>query len=208
MAKLDDSRFFDAKRLKDLGDGIFAFAMTFLIVTIDIPRTSLPMLGNELNKMIPDILTYVLSFFLLAIFWITNHIQLKDIKSADGRLIWISILLFLLIVFVPLTTDLFALYEASFITAMVFHLNIFLIGLVFMLQWHHLVANNLHHEKFKPVEIQDRYRVCQMLMAVALIAIAVSMHYPLWSPLVYIIMFSYRMYIKFIWVKQEQGGKV
>ncbi|MFA6548330.1 MAG: TMEM175 family protein [Candidatus Margulisiibacteriota bacterium] len=204
MNKFDDSRFFDAKRLKDLGDGIFAFSMTFLIVTIGIPKVPFEFINDALIKMIPDILTYVLSFFLLAIFWMTNHIQMKNIKRADSRVVWINILLFLFIVFVPLTTDLYAFYDGSQITMLIFNLNILLISLAFTLQWHHLVANSLHHDEFTQVEINDRYVLCQSFILIALIAIAVGLFSPVLSAMVYLLLGLYRIYLRLKWVQLQQ----
>jgi len=193
MAINDDARFFDPNRLKDLGDGIFAFSMTFLIITIGIPKVAPGMLRGALLSIIPDITTYVISFFLLAIFWMTNHIQMKNIKSADSRLVWINMLLFLLIVFVPFTTDLYSFYDGSRLSMLVFNLNILLIGLIFMLQWHHLAVNNLHHDEFTAVEVKDRYHLSLTLSGVALLAIVVGIFYPAYSTLVYVIMSFYRL---------------
>ena len=203
MKKTDDSRFFDAKKLADLSDGIFAFAMTFLIVTIDIPKTSAALLNTELFQMVPDLLTYALSFFLLAIFWMTNHVQMKDIKCADSRVVWINMLLFLAIVFVPFSTDLYSFYDGLIIPMLAFNLNIFVIGLIFLLQWHHLVANNLHHENFTKIEVRDRYSLFYMLMAVSLVAIGVGLVHPAFSAIVYILMFIYRLYLRKRWSQQK-----
>jgi uncharacterized membrane protein len=196
MEKHDDSRFFDAKRLKDLGDGIFAFSMTFLIITIDLPKVPIEFLNDALLKMAPDILTYILSFFLLAIFWMTNHIQMKNIKRADSRVVWINILLFLTIIFIPLTTDLYTFYSDSIITMLIFNLNILLVSLAFTLQWHHLVANSLHHDEFTQEEIKDRYYLCQTFVLYALIAILVGLFFPVWSVTVYFFMGAYRIYLR------------
>jgi uncharacterized membrane protein len=205
MTKFDDSRFFDPHRLKDISDAIFAFAMTFLIVTIDIPRMSAGMIKAELINKVPDILTYVLSFFLLAIFWMTNHIQMKNVKRADSRLVWINMLLLLFIVFVPLTTDLYAIYDYSRSAMLAFNLNMCLVGFVFMLQWHHLAANSMHHEEFTKGEISERYSVCRMLIETSFVAIVMGMFYPAWSPLAYIIMASSQMYLRFKWIKKEES---
>ena len=201
--KFDDSRFFDAKRLKDLGDGIFAFAMTFLIVTIDIPKVPISMLRSVLIRIAPDIFTYVMGFFLLAIFWMTNHIQMKNIKRADSRVVWISMLLYLMIVFVPLTSDIYAFYDGSRMAMLIFNLNILLIGLTFMLQWHHLVVNSLHHEEFRKDEIKDRYMVSLVLIVVSFLAIIVGLYSPVWSAAVYLLMFMYSMYRRIRWIQKE-----
>jgi uncharacterized membrane protein len=203
LTKVDDSRFFDAKRLKDLGDGIFAFAMTFLIITIDIPKVPLGLFKTELVSMVPDFLTYILSFFLLAIFWMTNHIQMKEIKRADSRLVWINMLLFLMIVFVPLTTDLYAFYDGSRIAMLAFNINLLLVGLVFMMQWHHLAANSLHHDEFTHEEIRDRYGLCLSFIAVALLAIIVGLFWPVWSGSVYLILGAYRIHLRFKWLRKK-----
>ena len=205
--KFDDSRFFDAKRLKDLGDGIFAFAMTFLIVTIDIPKVPQILLRSEIIKIIPDISTYVVSFFLLAIFWMTNHIQMKNIKRADSRVVWISMLLYLLIVFVPLTSDIYAFYDGSRLAMFIFNLNILLIGLTFVLQWHHLVVNSLHHEEFREYEIKDRYAISLVLIGVTLIAIIVGTISPVWSAAAYLLILAFSMYRRIKWIRLESSIK-
>jgi len=203
MKRVDDSRFFEAAKLKDLGDGIFAFAMTFLIVTFDIPRVPVNEFTRGFLERLPDIIIYVISFFLLAMFWMTNHIQMKGIKRADSRIVWVNIVLFLFIVFIPLTTDLYAFYDGSYLAMLLLNFNILLIALLFILQWHHLVANKLHHDDFTQEEIKDRYLVCKILIYFALLAIAVGFWNPSWSAAVYILLFFVRIYSRIYWANKH-----
>jgi uncharacterized membrane protein len=196
--KFDDSKFFDAERLKDLGDGIFAFAMTLLIVTIEMPKVPLGQLRTELLKSTTDMFTFVLTFFLLAIFWMSNHIQTKKLKCADSRLVWINILLFLFVVFVPFSTHLYTYYEGSRLAMLVFNINILLIGTSFLLQWHHIAANRMHHDEFTAEEVGIRYRYAFDLIAVSLLAIAVGWFRPDWSTVVYWLVFLNRIWIRFM----------
>jgi uncharacterized membrane protein len=200
-----DARFFDPDRVKDLGDGIFAFAMTLLIVSIEIPNVPIDQLKSELISRLPDFFTFTLTFMLLAIFWMTNHIQMKKVKSTDGRLVWINMFLYLFVVFMPFSTHLYTFYDGSKLAMLIFNSNIIFIGTCFVLQWHHLAVNNLHHEEFTKEEIRDRYELTSAMVIVALLAILIGWFYPTHSTSVYLILFMYRIYLRFKGV--SEGGK-
>lgn len=204
MAKRDDSRFFDAESLRGLGDGIFAIAMTLLILSLETPRVPIENLKAVVFAMIPDVFTFILSFFLLAMFWITNHVHMKKLKKVDGRLVWINMLFFLFVIFVPFTTKLYAFYDGSKVAMLIFNANMLLIGLVFLVEWHHLAANKMHHDDFNEKEIRDRYYLAISLIFVALLALLIGLFYPLWASLVYFIMFVLRLTSKRNRSKEEE----
>ncbi|MFC1518045.1 TMEM175 family protein, partial [Candidatus Margulisiibacteriota bacterium] len=62
------------KRLEALADGIFAIAMTLLVLNLSVPHITSQLAPHELpailNAQTNDLFTYFLSFFLLAVFWI------------------------------------------------------------------------------------------------------------------------------------------
>src|SRR5881296_2933246 len=86
-------------RLEALSDGIFATVMTVLVLTLSVPVITTPVLGSELSAdvaagvlaLAPNILSYVLSFLLLAVMWVSHHNIFHYLRSVDRPLIWLNI---------------------------------------------------------------------------------------------------------------------
>ena len=97
-------------RLETLTDGIYAIAMTILVLAIDIPSISSDMAGAKLHNAIlnqtDQLLAYGMSFILLALFWTINHKQNVFLVSTNGLHVWINIFTLAFICLVPYTTSL------------------------------------------------------------------------------------------------------
>ena len=72
----------DLSRLMSLSDGVFAFALTFLVVSLILPAvgaTALPSLPTYLRKLGPGFLAYALSFAVITAWWDAHHLSLIHI---------------------------------------------------------------------------------------------------------------------------------
>jgi len=117
-------------RISALIDGVYAFAMTLLIVTIEFPQAS----DNETLKdvLISDggkALTYVLSFAILASFWMVSHKLFEIIGKVNEKFCWMNLWSLLFIVFIPFSTDLVNNYDNSLLAISIFHINLFFVGI-------------------------------------------------------------------------------
>ena len=103
-------RGFEKNRLEALADGIFAVALTLLVLDIKVPEKVIFANNDELWRRLVDLerhfAIYVISFVVIGMYWISHHIQFHFIRYTDRRLIWINLFYLLLISFVPFTTDL------------------------------------------------------------------------------------------------------
>jgi len=67
------NQYMDTKRLETLVDGIFAIAMTLLVLGLAVPQINRPLsnevVTNAIFNIIPNFISFVVSFLLLAIFW-------------------------------------------------------------------------------------------------------------------------------------------
>jgi len=103
-------RGFEKNRLEALADGIFAVALTLLVLDIKLPETVTYQSNDELWRRLLDLerhfAVYVISFVVIGMYWISHHIQFHFIRYTDRKLIWINLFYLLLISFVPFTTDL------------------------------------------------------------------------------------------------------
>ena len=102
-------------RLTALSDGVFAFAMTLLV--LDLRPPSLAAVPTEagllyaLHLLWPNFGTYLMSFLTLGIFWIGQQTQLNSFERSDRNLSWIHIMFLLGVATLPFSTALLAKYN-------------------------------------------------------------------------------------------------
>ena len=98
----------DLTRIVAFTDGVFAIAITLLVLNFDVPETG--DLHKELDKLLPDLGAYFLSFAVIARFWVIHHRVFATLRSFDRRLMALNLLYLSLIVLVPFTTELLSDY--------------------------------------------------------------------------------------------------
>ena len=95
-------------RLVFFSDAVFAIAITLLILDIHLPSMEGPLdnaqLLGQLAALWPRLFAYLLSFFVVAVFWVKHHTAFRYIKAYDTRLIWLNMLLLLVVSFIPFPT--------------------------------------------------------------------------------------------------------
>ena len=83
-------------RSEALTDGIFAVAMTLLVIELKLPEHGLVHSAGDLHAallaLLPKAIAWVLSFFVLALFWIGHHRVFAHVRRADARLVVFNLL--------------------------------------------------------------------------------------------------------------------
>ena len=97
-------------RLEALIDGIFAVALTLLVLDIKLPE-DIPLATNQalwlrLLGLERHFVIYVISFVVIGMYWINHHIQFHFVTRTNRELIWINLVYLLLVSFLPFATDL------------------------------------------------------------------------------------------------------
>jgi len=101
----------DTQRLEAFSDGVFAIAITLLIIEIGVPHVDTSKsLTHALLHLWPSYFGYVVSFLTIGVMWINHHHMFKDIIRADHTLLVLNLLLLLGIAFVPFPTAVVAEY--------------------------------------------------------------------------------------------------
>ncbi|MDI6899859.1 MAG: TMEM175 family protein [Methanolinea sp.] len=115
-------------RIEALSDGIFAFAMTLLVLSLtvpEIPRDQAPfLLPAKIAGLLPEFMLFVIAFFVLSGYWISHHRILGNIRYVDGMLVRINIFLLFSIVLIPFTTSLSGDYTDVPEAVLLFHVNL------------------------------------------------------------------------------------
>lgn len=179
-------------RIVALADGIFAIAMTLLVVTIDIPEKEHILSVDGLHKFIFEqyhqILNYVLSFILLAAFWTIHHQQFHYIKHTDKKHLWINIMIFMSITLVPFVTSLAGDFPNDLLAKLFFHFDMFIMGMLFYLNWFYAAKNKyLIEASLKDEEIAIEKKKLLIIPCIAFLAIVISFINPVVSSYLYLL---------------------
>ncbi len=180
-------------RLMALADGIFAFAMTLLVLNIDVPTSILVTSANMaisqyLINLMPKLGIYVIAFLSLGALWFGHQRLFHFFKYIDARLLWINVIFLMLIALVPFTTNLGGEYGNYQMGILPMDMDLLVITFIFIYQWHYILSRPklLSHE-LNPLEvarIKERY-IVQTAMCLA--AISISFFSPAWSTLPFIL---------------------
>lgn len=126
-------------RVEAFSDGVFAIAITLLILEIKVPHDVAPgELGTALLHQWPSFLAFLASFFTIGVMWMNHHRLFTLIGAADEALIAINLLLLLGITWVPFPTALLAGHLTTpnnRVAGVVYSATFFTMSLVFQLLW-------------------------------------------------------------------------
>jgi uncharacterized membrane protein len=99
----------DTGRIEAFSDGVFAIAITLLIIEVHVPaREHAEALGHELLVLWPSYLGYLTSFLTIGVMWINHHYVFSLIDRVDRTMLLLNTLLLLMIAFVPFPTAVLA----------------------------------------------------------------------------------------------------
>lgn len=187
------------KRIETLVDGIFAIAMTLLVLNIDVPQitgvVTDPLLWQYLVILSHQLYIYAFSFALLASFWKANHHQFFYIRESDSALIWINIIWLMFVALVPFSTNFVSNYGSHQIPMLFFNFNMLFIGIFFSLNWTYVTRKDYFIEGMTQKSISRVKKINYELPFVALIAIGMTFISPELSPFSYFLLFFLRRII-------------
>ena len=164
-------------RLEALSDGIFAVAVTLLVLEVKIPPPQTPGLANLVWQQWPAFLAYVISFVTILIMWVNHHAIFKLVHRTDHTFQIINGLLMLVITFVNYPTAVLAehmqtadagdrIFAAAFYSA-----TFILISIMFQVLWHYATGKRrLVRKSVDPAliaTITSQYRFGPLLYVVA-----------------------------------------
>ena len=121
------------------GDAIFAFAITLMTISIDIPDLPPNLTESELLSrlydMYPQVESYIISFAVIAIFWISYHQVFNFITRSHISMVYLNLLFLLLITFLSITTSLVINYGSYQIPYVIFSVVVIMTGSLLALIW-------------------------------------------------------------------------
>ena len=190
-------------RMEALTDGIFAFAMTLLVLNLEVPQeapssSAVNAVQALISGLAPDFMHYVIAFAILAGFWIVHHSFFEHIRVLDRKMMWLNIMSLLFVALLPFSTDLADTYVDFPTSALLFEANIFIIGALFWVQWNYACAGGRFLKPGVPNEHVERTRKGMLITpAISLLAMAVAFMGFTWSAAVFMLIpFAYAIALR------------
>lgn len=103
-------------RIISLSDGVFAFAMTLMVLQFDTPtpdKVEAGSLQSEVLRQWPALISYAITYFVIANYWIVHHRMFNMIRSHDLGLVWLNVVFLFSISFLPFPTDVMGEYGGN-----------------------------------------------------------------------------------------------
>ena len=89
-------------RLEAFSDGVLAIIITIMILEIKVPNDNR---FESLKPLIPVILSYVLSFAYIGIYWNNHHHMFQAVKKVSGSILWSNLFLLFWLSLIPFGTS-------------------------------------------------------------------------------------------------------
>jgi uncharacterized membrane protein len=135
------------ERLAAISDGVFAVAMTLLVLDLHTPAAeaihSEAGLWQAVAALAPRVLVYLMSFLTLGIFWVGQQTQLNQLERSDRNFTWLHLAFLFAVSLTPFSTSLMAEFIAYRVALVIYWANILLLGIILYTAWSYAYRNRL-----------------------------------------------------------------
>jgi uncharacterized membrane protein len=146
-------------------DAIFAFSITFMAVTIQIPDlpenlTQTQVIQSIIEKLGPRFTIYTISFFVIGVYWISYHQIFNHIVGSHVIIVWLNLVFLFFITIIPFAVDLQIDYGFYQVIFTLYALVLTMAGLSLTLIWLHarkdrLIDKSLNNAEIKYISIES-----------------------------------------------------
>jgi uncharacterized membrane protein len=123
-------------RTTAISDGVFAVALTLLILDVKIPDGDVRELGHALHATLYPMLICVLSFAIVAYYWVVHHLIFDSMRAVKLPLVWVNLAFLLTVVVLPFSTAVLGRYPLAPDALMIYGLNLTACTTVLAATWY------------------------------------------------------------------------
>jgi uncharacterized membrane protein len=146
----------DKARLEAFSDGVFAIAITLLVLDLHVPDVGDGSLAHALYRQWPADVSYTVSFITIGIIWVNHHNVFRHLERCDRRLLFLNVLMLLTVALIPYPTALISHYARTpnATAAAVFYGAVMVVmALCFNAIWHYSIRAGLLGAGADPREV-------------------------------------------------------
>ncbi len=185
-------RFFGLERLGALSDGVVAIAITLLVLELKVPEhlVSHAVLVTELRGQVPELIAWLISFFVIALIWYDQHFLFAHIDRCDSGFIATNMMQLGGVSLIPIAAHLIGRFPEDTLSALIFSSIMLINGLLMALNaWYLAQRDALHsHIGARYLDRRAIYHIAGFTV-IALIATAIAFAgQPLFGQVVWVAM--------------------
>jgi TMEM175 potassium channel family protein len=157
---------------------VFAFAITLMALTVHIPDLSPsltePQLVDKLLDMTPQIESYILSFFIISIFWLSYHQVFNQIRDSYISMVYLNLVFLLLITLLSISTSLVITFESYQISYLVYYSVVVATSSLLVVIWWYAMRIKATDEKLHPLFKRGLLTQLMVIPVVFVMSIAIT----------------------------------
>ena len=161
--------FFTTDRLGAFSDGVFAIAITLLVLDLKIPENSHLSFKEAIIAMLPKIEIWVISFFAIGASWVHHHNIMVLLKRSNTTLLWLNLAFLMLISLMPWPTWLIGTYQFQPLSMAFFSGTLGMAGTIMLILW--IYAAKDSHLTAKGINLKTMKLTTFLIMRIPLIAL-------------------------------------
>ena len=169
-------------RIISLSDGVFAFALTLLVLSLVVPSiqgtTNQAVngpLGWALNHEVSAFVGYAFAFVMISVWWMNHHRFFRYIVRHDDALIWMNLALLLEVAVMPFVLKVYTTYDFAQYGVILFAAMQGVAGLTLNVMWRYAAAAKLLRPDLDPAII--RFHTIRGLLTPALFAASIAVSF-------------------------------
>ena len=153
---IDKPSLMSVARFEAFSDGVFAIAMTILVIELKVPHASGEQLFAEIINLGSHFLSYANSFLVIGILWLNHHALFHFLKRVDRTACILNLLLLMCVAFIPFSSALMGHNPHELLAVVFYGMSLCLAGVVYNLLWFYVVRRYIHFESLMTPQVMRR----------------------------------------------------
>jgi uncharacterized membrane protein len=181
-------------RAESFSDGVFAFAITLLVLGVQVPALKVggnAELREALIRSLPQLVPYVTSFATIGIIWLNHHAMFQGVERVEHTTLSLNLLLLLVVAFIPYPTAVLSRYGALPASAFLYGAVLTLLGITYSALWLHIVRRKLSTSATDQADARHKVRRSLTGPLVYSVATLIALRYPKVSVLIYFLLAAF-----------------
>jgi uncharacterized membrane protein len=164
-------------RLIFLSDGVYAIALTLLAVELVLPESAADLHGPELMESLleswPKVLAFLISFTVIANFWVGHNVLFQHVRRFDGGMMWLALLQLLCVAFIPFPTSVIGGHISDPVAQQFYFSTLLVTGLVMAALWWYITSRRQLLDPDLSPRFIRRTHVISMILPMILLVLMV-----------------------------------
>jgi uncharacterized membrane protein len=131
-------------RIVFFSDAVFAIAITLLVLELKAPTPNAALPAEGLNQglidLVPKLVSYLVSFFVIGLYWVSHHRLFRFVARYDPRLMWLNLLLLFCVAFLPFPSALVGSFGGQRTAVILFAGTAAVLGFLMFALWRHIIG--------------------------------------------------------------------